>query len=231
MQRRAFASSLVKQHVARMSAAICGIVIDQPRCCSRMSLRSSGLPSTRRSAKTTLRRSGRGPAAAKRTGGASFFVPSQRGAVRKVAAPWRALTARRHRVWRLAPHGRGARARRRSTAAFSRVRVAHKPQVAVLSRICAELLAVRALAAGHSVRRVRSPKPPRERRVQNRGPQGPPPPAPPPFAPVAPSSERGNCRFSMATSGSQPKTLEILKSCTTVLVDLVRRPTGSSGDR
>ena len=131
--------------------------------------------------------------ASKRAGCASFFVPLAKGgqsagrrSVRKVAAPWRALTARRHRVWRLAPHGRGARARRRSTAAFSRVRVARKPQVAVLSRICAELLAVRALAAGRIVRRVRSPKPPRERRVQNRGPQGPPPPAPPPFAPVAP---------------------------------------------
>src|SRR5207237_1151648 len=155
-----------------------------------------------------------------------------RRSVRKVAAPWRALTARRHRVWRLAPHGRGARARRRSTAAFSRVRVAHKPQVAVLSRICAELLAVRALAAGHSVRRVRSPKPPCGRRVQNRGPQGPPPPAPPPFAPVAPSSERGSCRFSMATSGSQPEKSVILIFCTNRLVGgLIRRPTGSPGDR
>src|SRR2546425_10423326 len=71
----------------------------------------------------------------------------------------------------------------------------------------------------------------RERRVQNRGPQGPPPPAPPPFAPVAPSSERGNCPFSMATSGSQPKKLEILKLCTIVLVDLLDVSPGSSGDR
>ncbi len=115
--------------VARMSVAICGIVLDQPRRCSRMPLRSSGLLSSDKANAPPARLQARGPL--KRAGCASFFVPSQtrgqsagRRWCGKWPHPWRA--GARYDAGASCARYRRARARRRSTAAFDRVRVAHE---------------------------------------------------------------------------------------------------------